>query len=110
MYMEGIVKKLFVTTIAIIGLLAAGAAATQGDSQDVEAGCRAACESSRAEMCEPAQEAVREGRLTEAAAAEICRCGVSVCANVCACESTGERPCRRTVSAECERLGAGMPE
>jgi len=103
-------KKLFVTTIAIIGLLAAGAAATQGDSQDIESGCRAACEASRAEMCEPAEEAVREGQMTEEEAVEICRCGVSVCANVCACESRGETPCRRTVGVECETLGVTMPE
>jgi hypothetical protein len=103
-------RTLFVVTAVIVGLLAAVASATEGETQNVESGCRAACESSRAEMCEPADQAVREGRMTEEKAATICQCGVVVCTNVCTCESNGERPCRRQISAECENLGVTMPE
>jgi hypothetical protein len=103
-------KTLSIVTTVVVGLLATVAFAAQGETQDVEAGCRAACEASRAEMCEPAQKAVREGRMTEERAAAICQCGIDVCTQVCSCESNGEVPCHRQVSAECENLGAGMPE
>ncbi|MBI5491112.1 MAG: hypothetical protein HY905_27520 [Deltaproteobacteria bacterium] len=103
-------KTLSIVTAVVVGLLATAAFAVQGEAQDVAAGCRAACEADRAEMCEPAEKAVLEGRMTEERAAAICECGIEVCANVCVCESTGETPCRRQINAECENLGVTMPE
>ena len=102
-------KTLFVITIAIVGLLAVGVAATEGDTQAVESGCRTACEGARAEICEPAVQATRDGRMTEEKAGALCQCGVDVCTAVCTCEANRETPCLRRVSAECESLGAGMP-
>ena len=77
---------------------------------DIWSGCLAACQANYDEICEPAEAAVREGRITEEKAAKLCQCGVDVCTAVCMCESNGETPCQRHVSAECESLGAGMPE
>ena len=103
-------KTLSIVTVAVVGLLATAAFATQGETQDVEAGCRATCEGNRAQMCEAAGRAVEEGRMTEERAARVCQCGVDVCTNVCTCEMNNETPCRRQVGAECENLGVTMPE
>ena len=103
-------KTLFVVTAVVVGLLATAAFATQGEAQDVEAGCRAACEASRAEMCEPAMKKVRDGTMTQERADALCVCGVDVCVAVCSCESLGERPCHRQVSSQCESMGVTMPE
>jgi hypothetical protein len=103
-------KSLFTTVIVFIALLAAAAAATEGAAPTVESSCRAACNASRAEICEPAEQPVRDGRLTEEMAAKLCQCGVDVCSNVCACSTNYETPCLRPVSAECVRLGVNMPE
>lgn len=103
-------KTLSIVTVVVVGLLATAAFATQGEAQDVEAGCRAACEGNRAEVCEPAMKKVRDGTMTQERADGLCACGISVCANVCTCESVGETPCRRQISAECASLGVTMPE
>lgn len=71
---------------------------------DIWSSCFAACQASYDEICEPAVIAASNGKIQKEQVAPICRCGVLVCANVCA-EEAGYPEAARALPQACHDLG-----